>query len=165
MPRIARQGRISAPVRVVWEVVSDPNHLPRWWPRTTRVENVRGEGKRASWTLVFETEEGRGVRADYSAVSSKENESFVFDQQVEGTPFERVMKGSTLEIRLEADGEEATNVELRQEQTLSGFSRFGSPMVRRASGRILDEALEGLEEAIGSDERGGEGQGAETGPP
>ncbi len=33
--------------------VSDPYSLPRWWPRTMRVESVEGEGADAQWTKVL----------------------------------------------------------------------------------------------------------------
>ena len=72
----------------VWELVSDPYSLPRWWPRTSRVENVdrKGGGRRAEWTKVLETAEGRGVRADYRCLSSAERERYVWEQQLSGTP-------------------------------------------------------------------------------
>ncbi len=47
-------------------VVTDPYHLPRWWPNTQRVENVsEGDPADRSWTQVLVTRDGRGVRADY----------------------------------------------------------------------------------------------------
>ena len=51
----------------VWALVSDPHHLPRWWPRTLRVEDVRQVqgGRRSRWTTVLGTERGTGVRVDY----------------------------------------------------------------------------------------------------
>ena len=32
-----------APAEDLWEVVRDPHHLPRWWPRVQRVEDVDGD--------------------------------------------------------------------------------------------------------------------------
>ena len=86
-------------------MISDPHHLPRWWPNTARVESVSGKGGRISWTQVFETKDGRGVRADFRAVTSTQPERFAFEQQVEGTPFERILRGSTMEVLLEDGGE------------------------------------------------------------
>jgi uncharacterized protein YndB with AHSA1/START domain len=64
--RVTRTRTVEAPVGDVWKLVSDPYNLPRWWPRTGRVENVTGDGgRRTRWTKVLETAEGRGVRADY----------------------------------------------------------------------------------------------------
>jgi uncharacterized protein YndB with AHSA1/START domain len=129
-------------------VVSDPHHLPRWWPDTMRVENVRGDsGKRSQWTTVLETKSGRGVRADFRCVSSATGERFVFEQDVADTPFERILRSSVTEIHLEAEGA-ATAVRIESRQTLRGLSRLGSPMMHRATGRKLDQALDGLEEAF-----------------
>jgi uncharacterized protein YndB with AHSA1/START domain len=142
-----RRRRIAAPTNALWDVVSDPYHLPRWWPRTQRVENVTGAtpGDR-SWTQVLETKDGRGIRADYRSVDAVTCERLTYEQTVEGTPFERFLHSARTEIQLEPqDGE--TKVTLAIEQRLRGLSRLGSPMMRRAIGRILSEALTGLERA------------------
>jgi uncharacterized protein YndB with AHSA1/START domain len=149
MARVTRTREIEAPVGEVWKLVSDPYGLPRWWPRTGRVENVdlKPGGKRSAWTKVLQTSEGRGVRADFRCVSSAEPERYVWEQELEGTPFERHLKSLRVEIGLrERDG--ATKVSLTEEQTLKGMSKFGSPLMRRARGDILDEALDGIEEAL-----------------
>lgn len=150
MARVTRTRTVAAPVGEVWKLVSDPYALPRWWPRTTRVENVdrKGSGRRSQWTKVLETAEGRGVRADYRCLSSAENERYVWEQELEGTPFERHLKASRVEIGLKRRGEGETAVSLSSVQTLRGMSRFGSPMMRRAQGQILDDALDGIERAL-----------------
>jgi uncharacterized protein YndB with AHSA1/START domain len=149
MPRVTRKRRIEAPVGEVWRLVSDPYSLPRWWPRTARVENVelRSGGRRSQWTKVLETTEGRGVRADYRCLSSAEGERYVWEQQLEGTPFERHLKASKVEIGLRERGE-GTEVSLASVQTMKGMSRLGSPMLRRGQGAILDDALDGIEGAL-----------------
>ena len=133
----------------VWELVSDPYNLPRWWPRTSRVENVdrKGGGRRAEWTKVLETAEGRGVRADYRCLSSAEPERYVWEQQLSGTPFERHLRSSKIEISLAEDGGE-TDVAIASDQSLRGMSRLGSPMMRHGQREILDEALDGIERAL-----------------
>ena len=149
MPRVTRRRTIAAPVDEVWELVSDPYSLPRWWPRTSRVESVdrKPEGKRSQWTKVLETAEGRGVRADYRCVSSAAGERYVWEQQLAGSPFERHLRSSSVEIGLRAaDG--GTEVSLASEQKLRGMSRFGSPMLRGGQRKILDAALDGLERAL-----------------
>jgi uncharacterized protein YndB with AHSA1/START domain len=153
VPRVTRRRTISAPPERVWQLVSDPYNLPRWWPRTSRVESVelKPEGRRSQWTKVLETAEGRGVRADYRCVSSAEGERFVWEQQLEGTPFERHLRSSTVEVGLRGrDG--GTEVSLTSAQTLRGMSRLGSPMMRGGQGKILDEALDGLERALSGGE-------------
>jgi uncharacterized protein YndB with AHSA1/START domain len=140
---------IDAPPAAVWKLISDPYNLPRWWPRTSRVENVdqKDGGRRSQWTKVLETAEGRGVRADYRCVSAAENERYVWEQQLEGTPFAKHLRSSQVEIALRpSDG--GTQVDLSVVQSLRGLSRLGSPMMRRAQGAMLDEALDGLERAL-----------------
>lgn len=133
----------------VWELISDPYSLPRWWPRTSRVESVdrKPGGKRSQWTKVLETAEGRGVRADYRCLSAAEGERYVWEQQLAGSPFERHLRRSLIEIRLREKGVE-TEVSLASEQKLRGMSRLGSPMMRGGQRKILDQALDGIEEAL-----------------
>jgi uncharacterized protein YndB with AHSA1/START domain len=149
MPRVTRRRTIDAPPGEVWRLISDPHSLPRWWPRTSRVENVeqKSAGRRSQWTKVLETSEGRGVRADYRCLSSAENERYVWEQQLEGTPFARHLRSSRIEIALRESGE-GTQVDLSAVQALKGMSRLGSPMMRRGQGEILDEALDGIERAL-----------------
>jgi uncharacterized protein YndB with AHSA1/START domain len=147
--RVTRTRTIAAPVGEVWKLVSDPYALPRWWPRTSRVENVdtKPGGKRTRWTKVLQTAEGRGVRADFRCVSSADRERYAWEQELEGTPFERHLKALRVEIGLrEADG--GTRVGLTEEQSLKGMSKLGSPLMRRARGAILNEALDGIERAL-----------------
>jgi uncharacterized protein YndB with AHSA1/START domain len=151
MPRVSRRRTVPASPQEVWELVSDPYSLPRWWPRTKRVESVdrKPGGRRSQWTKVLTTAEGRGVRADYRCVSAAEPERYVWEQQLEGTPFERHLRESRLEIGLRAAGG-GTQVSLTSTQRLSGLSRLGSPMMRGAQGKVLDEALDGIEAALGA---------------
>ena len=51
---------------------------------------------------MLETAEGRGVRADYRCLSAAENERYVWEQELEGTPFARHLRGSRVEIGLQA---------------------------------------------------------------
>jgi uncharacterized protein YndB with AHSA1/START domain len=149
MPRVSRRRTIPAPVGEVWDLISDPYSLPRWWPRTIRVENVdrKGGGRRGEWTKVLGTTEGRGVRADFRCLSSAEHERYVWEQQIDGTPFERHLRSSRVEISLLEEGG-GTKVGLTSEQSLRGMSRLGSPMMRHGQGEILDEALDGIERAL-----------------
>jgi hypothetical protein len=95
---------------------------------------------------VLATKDGRGVRADYRCVEATPEERYVFEQTVEGTPFERFVKQARTEIELAPrDGE--TDVTMALDRRLRGLSRLGAPMMRRAIGRTLDEALAGLETA------------------
>ena len=151
MPRVTRRRRLDASPGAVWSVVSDPYHLPRWWPRTQRVENVTPvEGKGRTWTQVLETRDGRGVRADYRCISAANRERFVFEQLIADTPFERILRSARTEIRLAPD-DAGTEVTIQIEQRLRGLSRLGGFMMRRAIGRTAGEALAGLEQASGGE--------------
>ncbi len=149
MPRVNRRRTIAAPVDKVWELISDPYSLPRWWPHTTRVENVdsRSEGRRSQWTKVLETVDGRGVRADFRCLSSARYERYTWEQQLAETPFARHLQRSVVEIALRAEGD-STEVSLSSIQVLRGLSRLGSPLMRGGQGKILDEALDGIEAAL-----------------
>jgi len=142
---------VAAPVADVWKLVSDPYALPRWWPRVSRVEDVdsRSAGRRSQWTKVLETNHGRGVRADYRCVSAAENERYVWEQQLENSPFAKHLKEARVEIELRGDGAGETRIVLSSSQTMRGMSRLGGWMMRKAQRDILDTALDGIEEALG----------------
>lgn len=153
MPKVTRRRSIAAPLPDVWRLVSDPHNRPRWWPHTSRVENVeRGDQRQGEWTQVLETAEGRGVRADFRCLSSAEQERYAWEQRVEGTPFERHLKQARFQVDLKGEAD-STEVEITSEQTLRGMSRLGSPMMRRGQGEILDSALDGIERALVGEDR------------
>jgi len=142
--RVVRRRRIAAPASALWAVIHDPYHLPRWWPNTQRVENVsEGEPAERSWTQVLGTRGGRGIRADFRCVEESDRR-YVFEQTVEGTPFEKFVRRARTEIELEPQNGD-TEVTMALDRQLRGLSRLGSPMMRRAIGRTLNEALDGLE--------------------
>lgn len=148
MPRVTRRRTIAAAPEGVWELVSDPYSLPRWWPRTARVENVEpGADGGAEWTQVLETEEGRGVRGDFRCIGSTVGESYAWEQLIPGTPFARHLGKSNLEIELRPDGG-GTEVALTSDRSLRGMSRLGGPMMRRGQATTLEQALDGIERAL-----------------
>jgi uncharacterized protein YndB with AHSA1/START domain len=149
MAKVTRHRTIAAPPAAVWDLVSDPYSLPRWWPRTSRVENVERTkaGRRSQWTKVLQTSEGRGVRADFRCVSSAEGERYVWEQQLADTPFERHLREYVVEIGLRPE-HGGTRVNLTSRQILRGMSRLGSPLMRRGQGGILEDALDGIQRAL-----------------
>ena len=148
MPRVTRRRTVEASAASVWELVEDPYNLPRWWPRVQRVEGVDGEGVGMQWTTVLGTAEGRGVRADFRCSEAVDGDRMAWEQQLQGTPFERHLRRYALEIALN-ERDEGTEVELSAAQTLRGLSRLGSPMMRGAQGKLLEEALDGLQQVLG----------------
>lgn len=133
-------------------MIADPYHLPRWWPRTQRVENVSegGSDRGRKWTQVLETKDGRAIRADFRCVAAATDKHYAYEQELEGTPFEKFLESARTEIRLQP-GKGGTEVTLHSEQHLRGLSRLGGFMMRRATRRTLAEALNGLERITGPD--------------
>ena len=62
----------------------------------------RGAGPQ--WTAVLETERGTGVRADFRCTGATAGERYAWEQEIEGTPFERILRAARLEIELEPEG-------------------------------------------------------------
>jgi uncharacterized protein YndB with AHSA1/START domain len=143
MPTTRRTRRYDADPETVWRVVGDPYHLPRWWPRVERVEAVAGE----RFTELLRAKSGRAVRADFRVVEKQRGRLLRFEQELAGSPFERMLSTSETEIAVAAAGT-GTEVEILQRQRLRGMARLGGFMVRRATRRILDEALDTLELAV-----------------
>jgi uncharacterized protein YndB with AHSA1/START domain len=142
---VKRKRVIDAAPAAVWDLVSDPHHLPRWWPQVQRVEEVTDD----AWTKVLRSPKGKTVRADYTLVESDPGQSRVWRQEVDESPFEAILSESVTEISLAPEGDGATRVEMRVEQQLRGRYRYGGFLLKRATRRQLDEALDGIEEAVG----------------
>ncbi len=137
---------MSASPEEVWELIADPHHMPRWWPGVKRMEDVSDD----HWTQVFTTKKGRPVRVDYHLLQSDPPGPGgdppgvrSWEQEIEGTPFERVLAESITELVVEP-GEGGVLVTLSQRQKLRGYSRTGGFLLRRATKDRLDEALDGL---------------------
>jgi hypothetical protein len=107
------------------------------------------------FTQVFTTKKGRTVRADQFLLEAEppgpagEPPGLMrWEQELEGTPFERVLEQSVTEVLLEPT-EGGTLVTISQSQRLRGYSRTGGFLLRRATRRKLDQALEGLKLLLG----------------
>jgi carbon monoxide dehydrogenase subunit G len=144
VPTTRRTRHVDADRDEVWRLVSDPHHLPRWWPRVQRVESVTLE----RWTKVLGTAKGKPVRADEVLLENDPLERRSWTQELEESPFERMFREVTTEVVLEPDGDR-TRVTIALHQRLRGINRLGGFLVRRASRRLLEEALDGLERACG----------------
>jgi uncharacterized protein YndB with AHSA1/START domain len=134
-----RSRVLPASQQELWEVIADPHHMPRWWPGVTRMEGVESD----RFTQVHKTKRGRPVRIDFHVLESDPPWARVWEQEIAGTPFERVLNESITEVRLEpVDG--GTEVTIGQQQKLKGYSRTGGMLLKRATSSKLDEALDGL---------------------
>jgi uncharacterized protein YndB with AHSA1/START domain len=160
MPTVKRSRSLPVEPGQAWKLIADPHNLPRWWPETVRVESVQGApgAVRSRFTQVFETSKGTAVRADYRITGSTSGERLVWEQQIDGTPFEKFLRAAVLEMRIAADGAAdeaaASRITLEARRQLRGTSKLGSPMMKGATKRSLDAALDGIEQALVGD-RGG----------
>jgi uncharacterized protein YndB with AHSA1/START domain len=140
----ARRTKVIAvaPQRL-WELIADPHHMPRWWPGVARMEGVEED----RFTQVMMTKKGRPVRLDFLLVESDPPWRRAWQQEVEGTPFARVLEQAITEVLLEPEAE-GTKVTIAQYQKLRGYSKTGGLLLRRATRAKLDEALDGLERLL-----------------
>lgn len=97
--------------------------------------------------MVLGTDRGTGVRADFRCTGATSGERYEWEQQIEGTPFERVLRSARLEIGIVPDSS-GTRVTLSSDETLRGISRLGGTMMRGAARERLDDALAGIERAL-----------------
>jgi uncharacterized protein YndB with AHSA1/START domain len=150
----ARRRRvIDAPPQEIWAVVEDPHHFPRWWPGVVRVEGISEHG----WTHVHTTKRGRAVRIDYRLLDSEPPDAGKagrrsWEQEIPGTPFERVLNEAITEVLVEpADGSEQTGslITIAQRQKFRGYSKTGAWLLRGPTKKRLDEALDGLARICG----------------
>jgi uncharacterized protein YndB with AHSA1/START domain len=142
-----RTRRLDASPQRVWEVLNDPHHMPRWWPGVRRMEAIEED----RFTQVFMTKKGRAVRVDQYVIGAQPPGGAAgyirWGQEIEGTPFERVLSESITEITLQSEAG-GTLVTIIQTQKLRGYSRTGGFLLRRATRRKLDEALDGLAQVV-----------------
>jgi uncharacterized protein YndB with AHSA1/START domain len=148
MASTRRSRTVPAAPQNLWELIEDPHHQPRWWPGVTRMEAVEAD----RWTQVFVTKKGKPVRVDFHLLASEPPIGGslgrrMWEQEIPGTPFERVLDESVTEILLEPH-EQGTRITIEQRQKLRGYSRTGGFMMRRATSSKLDEALDGLERCV-----------------
>jgi uncharacterized protein YndB with AHSA1/START domain len=148
VPVTRRSRTITGTPAVVWQTVADPHQQPHWWPRVERVEGVDGRG----FTQLLRSEKGAVVRADFRFGQKHRPRVIVWTQDLDGTPFAKLLAHAETQVTLEPAGDGGTRVELRLHQKLQGVSRLGGLVVRRAAGRQLDAALDALAELHRGDE-------------
>lgn len=144
MPTARRTRTVDAPPDRVWRIVGDPSHQARWWPKVSRVEGVQG----SAFTRVYATAKGRPVRADFRVAEVEDGRRRQWVQVLEGTPFERFLRSSSEVAVVEPSGH-GTSVTLEVSQKMRGLSRIGGGfLLKRATRKQLDEALDALERLL-----------------
>jgi carbon monoxide dehydrogenase subunit G len=146
MATVSRTRALAAPPEAVWRTVGDLHQLARWWPKVLRVEAVRD----GCFTEVLRTERGRDVRADFILAASDPPRSWAADQTVEGTPFEGVLAAARKSVQLQPAGAQGTLVTVTLERRMRGMARLGGFMMRTATRRQVDAALDNLEDLHGA---------------
>jgi uncharacterized protein YndB with AHSA1/START domain len=136
---------VPATPEEVWGLVSDPARLPQWWPGVTRVE----EATEDAWTIVLASPKGKAVRVDYSRIETEPERRLKWRQEIEESPFERILASSTTEVALapEADG---TRVTVSLDQRPRGWARFAPLQFRAAGRRQVKGAVDGLDSVFGT---------------
>jgi uncharacterized protein YndB with AHSA1/START domain len=142
MAKTTRSMTIAASRENVWQIVEDPHHLPRWWPGVARVEDVRHGG----FTEVIPTRRGKPVRLDFLVIESEPPSRRCWAQELEGTPFERLLSAWTTTVTLDPAAEQACIVTLEEHQQLRGSFRAGLLLQRRPASRRIESALQALAE-------------------
>jgi uncharacterized protein YndB with AHSA1/START domain len=142
---VRRERVVSGAPDDVWRIVSDPARLPAWWPGVSRVEDA----SREAWTTVLVSPKGKVVRADYTLVDSREAEALRWRQEVEESPFERLLSSASTEITLEPEASGGTRVRVTLDQRPRGWARFSPFQLRAAARRQAEDALHGLAELLG----------------
>ncbi len=140
---VTRSRTVAAAPERVWAVVGEPRALARWWPRVERVKAITADG----WTTVLRSDRGRAVRADWRLDGQEAPRRRAWAQEIEGTPFAKVLAERRVEVVLEEAGD-GTRVTLELRQRGRGMARFGRFMLRRAARRELAAALERLDHAV-----------------
>jgi uncharacterized protein YndB with AHSA1/START domain len=141
---IKKETVVPAALEEVWGLVSDPARLPQWWPGVTRVEEASAD----AWTTVLSSPKGKSLRVDYSRVESEPERRMVWRQEVEESPFERILASATTEIALAEDAG-GTRVTVSLDQRPRGWARFAPLQFRAAGKRQVEGAVEGLDAVFG----------------
>jgi uncharacterized protein YndB with AHSA1/START domain len=140
---------VPATPREVWRLVSDPARLPQWWPGVIRVEEATAD----AWTTVLGSPKGKSVRVDYTRVEAEPERRVVWRQEVEESPFERILASAVTEVALVPEGD-GTRVRVSLDQRPRGWARFAPLQFRGAGKRQVQGAMEGLDAVFGGGESG-----------
>jgi uncharacterized protein YndB with AHSA1/START domain len=144
---VRRERSVAAGPEEIWRVISDPHRLPAWWPGVTRVEEVSPQ----AWTKVLQSAGGKAVRADFTRLEAEEPVRLSWRQELDETPFERLLNSSVTEIGLEPAAAGETVVRIAIEHRPRGWARLSPFQMRAAATRQAEGALDGLALVVGGE--------------
>lgn len=137
MPTIKKSVTIAAPAERVFEYVSDPRHLPEFWPNMVEVSNVVGHpdgGSSFDWTYKMA---GIKVRGHTDDIQYARNQCVV----------SRSEKGIPNTFRWSYDGHDGTTdltLEVEYQVPGSVFGVFLRPLLGRINERDATTLLRNL---------------------
>ncbi len=133
----------------MYDLVADPRRQAGWWPRVTRIEDVAGRpgAERTRWTSVLQADSGRLLRLDYRCTAANRPRRYEWEQELEGTPFEKHLARQAVLVSIEptADG---SVVSLTAVHTIRGMAKVAGFAMRKSQRELLDTALDSLGELL-----------------
>ena len=60
MPEFRREVEIDVPVETIWQILTNPDTWPHWFPAVDSVSNVRGRGMGMAFDWMDDHEQGSG---------------------------------------------------------------------------------------------------------
>jgi uncharacterized protein YndB with AHSA1/START domain len=139
MPTATRSRTYTVAHDELWELIADPHHQPRWWPGVERMESVAVD----SFTQVLKTRRGKPIRADFLITAREPPWMTIWEQQLPGTPFARVLSESLVQVNLEPAAQ-GTTVTISHRLKPRGYSRTGGFLIGRDAAKQLDRLLDGI---------------------
>lgn len=144
MPKTSRSRVLAADPEAVWRIAGDPGKLARWWPKVERVDRPAAD-QFVKWLT---SARGRAVPMSFRLIESEPGVFACWEQELEGSPFERSVRRSRECVRVEPAAE-GTSVVLSIKRSLKGSARLGAPLVARGQRIELESALDRLQERFG----------------
>lgn len=129
--------------------MSDPRRQAGWWPRVNRVEHLAGRpgAERARWTSIFAADSGRLLRLDYRCTAATRPSRYEWEQELEGTAFEKHLLRQAFRARIEPRGE-GSRVSLTTIHSLRGAASLAGFTMKKGQRTLLDSALGFLAELV-----------------
>jgi uncharacterized protein YndB with AHSA1/START domain len=142
MIEVRAERVIERPVEEVFEFMARLEELPSWLVGCRRAWAVSGDPRAPGGRVAHEDEfMGTRFETQFDVVEWVDNEKMVFEA-ISGP-----MRGRSVET-FEADGDDATIVEIHVTGELSGPLKAASWIARRAAQAQLDESLDNVKDIL-----------------